>query len=58
MSYPDIFHYCAECEKETRHFNVPSLLTDTSFECVECENTILLCEGDKVTFLIDDEETE
>jgi len=56
MSYPDILHYCSECEKETTHFNVPSLLTDNAFECVDCENTIILAEGTEVVFLHYDNE--
>ena len=58
MSYPNIFHYCENCEKETTHFNLPNLFTDLSFECVECENVILLEEGAKVTFIKYEDENE
>ena len=51
MSHQNILHYCTQCEKDTVHFNAPSLFSDTVFECLDCENNILLEEGEEVVFI-------
>lgn len=51
MTYPNIFHYCPQCEKEEIHFNKPSIFTENAFECLTCENTIILSEYEEVKFI-------
>ena len=62
MSYPDILYYCDECETETQHFNLPSLLTANGFQCTVCLKEIILQEGTEVVFLhyndLDDSEDD